>query len=87
VIIYRTWDSYDMANSDEYWPNLKGAVAHLREAYGIKKHIKLDENGAWEGRPDPKTADTRIAEVYIERLDITVTRKGLCRALKLIPHR
>jgi hypothetical protein len=87
MIIYRSWDGGDMANSDTYWPTLKGVIADVRKTYGIKGPIKLDADGDWEGRADPEVADGRADDVHIQRLNIELTREGLCHALKYIPNR
>ena len=87
MIIYRTWDSYDMANSDTYWPTLQEAIADIKDSYGVKGPIKLDENGWWSGKAGPDAGHASNMDVHIQRLDIETTREGLCHALKMIPHR
>lgn len=87
MIIYRTWDGYDMANSDTYWPTLRQAIADIRDSYGVKGAIKLDKNGAWSGNAGPDAGLASNMDVHIERLEIEMTREGLCYALKMNPHR
>ena len=78
-----------MANSDTYWPTLKEAIADVRNSYGVKGQIKLNAEGEWQGNApdDLELGSVSGMEVYIQRLEIETTRKGLCHALKHIPHR
>lgn len=87
MIIYRSWDGYDMANSDTYHPTLAEAITDIRKSYGVKGPIKLDEKGQWEGTASDDAGLSSGSDVHLERLQIETTREGLCWALKMIPHR
>lgn len=79
--LFQVWDSEDMAMSDSWWPTLKQAIAHVRDAYGITGPIKLTAAGDWE-------AETEAGwMVYIERSELQPTREGICHALKHWPNR
>lgn len=88
ITVYRTWNGSDMANSDEYHETLDATRRYMRETYGAKGPMELDKDGRWEGFADPDVATNLGAyDIYIERREITLTRTGICNALKNIPHR
>jgi len=77
MIIWRTWASYDMAQSDTYHTTKVAALKQICVSFEKMIVSSLD---CWE-------YDNGEEIVYLERLVITLTREGLCYALQHIPHR
>lgn len=81
MIVYQSYDTMDMAGSDAWHPTLAKAVAHVRQVYGVKGPVVLDDDGEWQGESED------VGTVYISRHNIETTREGLCRALQHLPMR
>lgn len=79
--VYQIYESQDMANTDSWFPTLKGAIDHIKATYDISNPIKLDEDGEWSVDMEG------IGTIYLVRHDIKATKDGICSALMFLPNR
>jgi hypothetical protein len=82
IILWRTWDGSDMAQSDLFFASKSSAVAHLWKNYDVTPAmLKPDDKNSWS------FDHAKYGDVHLARFTVEMTKNGIAEALTRIPHR
>jgi hypothetical protein len=82
IILWRTWDGSDMAQSDQFFATKTAALRSLKDHYDVTEGmLKPDGEHRWSFEHE------RWGDVHLARVTVKMTKDGIANALINLPHR